>query len=86
MPITTAPNALESIHTDALLAVSGGCHKHCGGSSSSSSSSSTGPIILQLPQMPAAQPAPPPAPQYAPPPPDSGPQVSTSVSINGQPA
>jgi hypothetical protein len=86
MPITTAPNALESIHTDALLAVSGGCHKHCGGgSSSSSSSSSSGPIILQLPQMPAAQPAPAPAPQYAPPP-DSGPQVSTSVSINGQPA
>jgi hypothetical protein len=82
---------LESIHSNDLLAVSGGCHKGGCSSSSSSSSSSSAPIILQLPQMPAAQP-PAPAPQaapqgYPPPAPDYGPpQVSTSVSINGQPA
>jgi hypothetical protein len=84
MPNTT-PASLESISTDLLLSVSGGCHKR---------SCCSGPNIQQqqivmppapapqiLPQAPAPAPAAP-EPAAAP----TGDVISTSVSINGQPA
>jgi hypothetical protein len=89
--LNTTPHSLESINPDILLFVSGGCggcHKHkcCSGN---------GPVtqqtVVNMPQVlpQVAQPA---APTAAPGPdptafqqPGSfGPQVSTSVSINGQ--
>lgn len=80
MQNTTSPviPALESITFDLLTYVSGGCHKHC-----CPQPAPAAPVqqtqIIQLPTAPAAAPAPlPPAP--------SGPEVSTNVSINGQPA
>jgi len=84
MQITTVSTipALESITSDFLAAVSGGCHKGkcCGQASASATATATAsPVIVQLPQLPAPAPQPMPAPE-------SGPQVSTSVSINGQPA
>lgn len=75
MPITTAP-ALESIDLSLLATVSGGCHKKC----SSQQSQNT---IIQMPAMPAPQIVPQMIPEAAPA--DSGPSVSTNVSINGQP-
>ena len=72
---STTP-ALEAITFDLLTYVNGGCHKH-----SCPQPAPAAPVqqtqIFQLPAAPAAAPAPLPS---AP----SGPQVSTSVSINGQ--
>lgn len=78
--MTTTPTVetLPTLDIDFLSSVSGGCHKKCGPS----------PIInnnnIVMPAAAAAvpqAPAPAPAPAY-----DPGPQVSTSVSINGQPS
>jgi len=74
---STTP-ALESITFDLLTYVNGGCgggcHKHCCPQPAAPVQQTQ---IIQLPAAPAAAPAPLPS---AP----SGPQVSTSVSINGQ--
>ena len=85
MPNTT-PASLESISTDLLLSVSGGCHKRscCSGPNIQQQQ-----IVMQaapapqiLPQAPAAAAAPAePAPAAAP----TGDVISTSVNINGQP-
>ena len=67
-------SALESITSEILSHVSGGCggKKHC----SPCSQPAAAPVQqMQVLQLPAA-PVPPPQP--------SGPEVSTSVSINGQ--
>jgi len=86
MQNTTRPTvvALESITPEILFNVSGGCHK-----SAPPAPPAPAPApapITQVVQMPVLQMAAP-QPQFAPPPPESrGPEVSTSVSINGQPA
>ena len=74
---TTPISSLESITSDLLLAVSGGCHQHrccC------PPAASVQPCIVNMPQ-----PAPQILPQATPLAP-SGNAVTTSVSINGQPA
>jgi hypothetical protein len=83
MQNTTRPTvvALESISADVLFTVNGGCHKQC----APAPAPAAAPVmqVLQMPAMPQPQMMP-----QAPlaPPPESGPEVSTSVSINGQPA
>jgi hypothetical protein len=87
MQNTTAPtiSTLESIDFQLLGFVSGGCG---GGKHRCCMQQQCAPVqqmqVVQLPAAPAAAPAPLPAapdPQLS-----SGPTVSTSVSINGQPA
>jgi hypothetical protein len=83
MQNTTPPTvvALESITPEILFHVSGGCHK-----SAPPAPPAPAPApITQVVQMPVLQMAAP-QPQFAPPPESRGPEVSTSVSINGQPA
>lgn len=83
MQNTTRPTvvALESIAPEILFNVSGGCHK-----SAPPAPPAPAPApITQVVQMPVLQMAAP-APQFAPPPGPRGPEVSTSVSINGQAA
>jgi hypothetical protein len=78
MQNTTRPTvvALESITPEILFGVSGGCHK-----SAPPAPPAPAPApITQVLQMAAPQP------QFAPPPEPRGPEVSTSVSINGQAA
>lgn len=85
MQNTTTPtiSALESIDFNLLAFVSGGCGG--GGCGKRRCCQQVAPVqqmqVLQLPAAPAPLP---PAPQGPPPP--SGDSVSTSVSINGQPA
>jgi len=71
-------SALESITSDVLNHVSGGCgggKKHCSPCSQPVAAQVQQTQFLQLPAAPAAAPAPLPP---------SGPAVSTNVSINGQ--
>jgi hypothetical protein len=84
---TTTPNtpALESISSDLLFLVAGGCHNKRGCCPQPGNTVINAPVtqVMQLPQMPQM-----PAPQeLAPQPPlaSGGDAVSTSVSINGQP-
>lgn len=84
--LNTTPNspALESIHVDALLFVSGGCHKRCCGPCQPVNQQT----IVNVPPSPAPQAVPQVAPAPAPAPAPSGPTgdvVTTNVSINGQP-
>lgn len=80
---TTLPTvvALESITPAILFNVSGGCHKQCAPAPAPAAAPITQVLQLQMPQqlLPQAPLAPPPAEP-------SGPEVSTRVSINGQPA
>lgn len=76
--------ALESIHADALLFVSGGCHKRCCPCPQPVNQQT----VVNVPPAPAAQAVPQVAPAPAPAPAPSGPTgdvVTTNVSINGQP-
>lgn len=75
MQNTTSPAvlALEPITFDLLSHVSGGCGGHKRGCPCPQSAPAQQMQVVQLPAMPAA------------PLPPSGPLVSTSVSINGQP-
>ncbi len=87
MQDTTRPtvSVLESISPDVLFSVSGGCKKRCAPPAPAPAPAAPAPTpIMQVMQVQAA---PQPLPQALPPPPmSSGPEVSTSVSINGQPA
>jgi hypothetical protein len=78
---TPALPSLEPIHTDALLFVSGGCHKHCCPCPSANQQT-----VINMPPAPAPQvlpqAAPAPAPTASAP---AGDSVTTNVSINGQP-
>jgi hypothetical protein len=71
-------SALESITSEFLTQVSGGCggHKHCSPCPQPAAAPVQQVQILQLPAAPAAAPLPAPQPSL--------PEVSTSVSINGQ--
>jgi hypothetical protein len=92
MQDTTRPTVvvLESISSDVLFGVSGGCHKRacaCPAPAPAAPAPAPAGPIMQVLQMPAmVQPQPQPMPQAVPPPMPSGPEVSTRVSINGQPA
>lgn len=82
MQITTPTvDTLTTLNVDLLASVSGGCHKGncCQQSVVNNNNIVIPPAAAAVPQAPA--PVAPPAPAY-----DPGPQVSTSVSINGQPA
>jgi hypothetical protein len=86
MQNTTRPTvvALESLTPEILFHVSGGCGKKCAPPPPPAPAAAPITQVLQL-QMPQQMlPQAPLAPQPAPEP--SGPEVSTSVSINGQPA
>ncbi|HEY0193410.1 MAG TPA: hypothetical protein VGC42_19975 [Kofleriaceae bacterium] len=80
--ITTPSTAvLATLDADFLASVSGGCHKQCAPQPIINNNNITvPPAASAVPQAPAA------APPCPPPQMDAGPQVSTSVSINGQPA
>jgi hypothetical protein len=81
---TPALPSLESIHADALLFVSGGCHKHCRPCCSQNQQTIINMPPAPVPQvLPQAAPAPAPVagPSVAP----AGDSVTTNVSINGQP-
>lgn len=81
---TSAPTipAIESLSPDVLFQVSGGCHH--GGCQQVQQVQQVSPVqIIQMPQMPSPVPQ---APVPAAAPTGGGDQVSTSVSINGQPA
>jgi hypothetical protein len=84
MQNTTRPTvvALESLNPEILFNVSGGCGSKCAPPPPPAPAAApiTQVLQLQMPQQMLPQ-----AP-LAPPPPPSGPEVSTSVSINGQPA
>jgi hypothetical protein len=86
MQNTTRPTvvALESITSEILFHVSGGCGKKCPPPPPPAPAPAPAPItqVLQL-QMPQQLQ---PQPQFQPQQVASGPEVSTSVSINGQPA
>jgi hypothetical protein len=78
MITTPTADALPTLDIDFLASVSGGCHKKCGSPQPiiiNNNNSAPAAAAAAVPQAPAAAP---------PPPMDAGPQVSTSVSINGQ--
>jgi hypothetical protein len=83
---TTPASSLEPITSDLLVTVSGGCHKHrgCCGSAPVTQQTIVNMPSQILPQAPMPAPAAP-TPTLASAGP-SGDMVSTSVSINGQPA
>jgi hypothetical protein len=89
MQDTTRPTVvvLESIQPELLFGVNGGCKKAAPPPAPPAPAPVAGPIIQMLQMAPPAQPAPQPQLMAPPAPPMSyGPEVSTSVSINGQPA
>jgi len=83
MQNTTRPPVvvLESINPELLFQVSGGCGKKCPPPAPAPAAAAA-PVmqVLQMPSLPQPQPIQ----QQALPPQPSGPEVSTSVSINGQ--
>ncbi len=78
MITTPTADSLPTLDVDFLASVSGGCHKQCCPAPQPiiNNNNITVPTAQAVPQAPAP----------VAPPMDAGPQVSTSVSINGQPA
>jgi hypothetical protein len=87
MQNTTRPPVvvLESISPEFLFQVNGGCGKKCAPPPAPAPAAAAAPVmqVLQMPALPQPQPLQQALPQALPPEP-SGPEVSTSVSINGQ--